>query len=63
MLEARDVAFSYTKDRPILKAMNALVEPGVFLAILGVNGCGKSTLLSCRDDVLSQDSVTILLEC
>lgn len=46
MLEARNVAFSYRKGRPLLVDVSIAVEPGTFTAILGQNGCGKSTLLS-----------------
>lgn len=46
MLEARNVAFAYRKDQPLLEDVSIAVEPGVFTAILGQNGCGKSTLLA-----------------
>lgn len=62
MLEAKEVAYSYVKGRPILKSVSALVEPGSFLAILGVNGCGKSTLMACLDDALKPDSGIVLLD-
>lgn len=62
MLEAREVAFSYLKDRPVLRSVSTTIEPGSFLAILGVNGCGKSTLLSCLDDLLHPDGGAVLLE-
>lgn len=62
MLEAREVAYSYIKARPVLESVSAAVEPGSFLAVLGVNGCGKSTLMSCLDDLLRPDSGCILLD-
>lgn len=62
MLEARELAFSYLKDRPVLRSVSTTVEPGSFLAILGVNGCGKSTLLSCLDDLLHPDGGEVLLD-
>lgn len=46
MLEARNVAFSYRRDRPLLADVSLAAEPGMFTAVLGQNGCGKSTLLS-----------------
>lgn len=52
-LEAHDVAFAYSRDEQVLKSVTASIEPGSFLAILGVNGCGKSTLLDCLDGMLS----------
>lgn len=60
-LTARDIGFSYTKDRQVLERISADIVPGSFLAILGVNGCGKSTFLSCLDGILSAQRGTILL--
>lgn len=62
MLEAEKVAFSYTKNSPVLTSVTAAVESGSFLAILGVNGCGKSTLLSCMDDLLKPQGGTIRID-
>lgn len=46
MLEARNLAFSFKRNRPLLTDVSLQVQPGTFTAILGRNGCGKSTLLS-----------------
>lgn len=46
MLEARHLAFSFKRNRPLLTDVSLSVPPGTFTAILGRNGCGKSTLLS-----------------
>lgn len=46
MLEARNLAFSFKRNRPLLADVSLQVQPGTFTAILGRNGCGKSTLLS-----------------
>lgn len=62
MLEAYDVAFSYGRNHPVLKSVETHIEPGSFLAILGVNGCGKSTLLSCLNALLSPARGSILLD-
>lgn len=46
MLEARNLVFSFKRNRPLLADVSLQVQPGTFTAILGRNGCGKSTLLS-----------------
>ncbi len=46
MLEARNLAFSFKRNRPLLTDVSLQVQPGTFTAVLGRNGCGKSTLLS-----------------
>lgn len=60
-LVARDVAYAYGKNAPVLKRVSADIVPGSFLAILGVNGSGKSTLMSCLDGMLSPERGTITI--
>jgi iron complex transport system ATP-binding protein len=44
--EARGVSFSYpAAARPAVRAVDAIIEPATFVAVLGPNGSGKSTLL------------------
>lgn len=61
-LVARDVSFSYAKNKAVLESVSASVVPGSFLAILGVNGCGKTTLLSCLDGLLRPSSGVVLVD-
>ena len=42
----RDVAFSYTPDRPLLQNLSLDVRPGQRIAIVGPTGCGKTTLIN-----------------
>ena len=42
----RDVAFSYTPDRPLLQNLSLDVQPGQRIAIVGPTGCGKTTLIN-----------------
>lgn len=41
-----NVAFSYTKERELIKNLNLHVKPGQRIAIVGPTGCGKSTLIN-----------------
>ena len=40
------VAFSYTKDSPVLKDVSFSIEPGQMVGIVGPTGSGKSTVVS-----------------
>ncbi len=45
MLEAKEVAFSYQMEKPIIHDFSFILEKGERIAIIGKNGYGKSTLL------------------
>ena len=45
-VDLENVAFSYTRDRELIKNLNLHVEPGQRIAIVGPTGCGKSTLIN-----------------
>lgn len=40
------VAFSYDKEKPLIKDLNLKVQKGQRVAIVGPTGCGKSTLIN-----------------
>ena len=44
-IELRDVSFSYTEGRPVLKHINLTVPKGKTIALVGQSGSGKSTLV------------------
>ena len=62
MLEARNVAFSFKRDQPLLRDVSLAVEPGTFTAILGQNGCAKSTLLSLMTAARTPHAGEVLLD-
>lgn len=41
-----NVAFSYSKDKELIKNFNLEVNPGQRVAIVGPTGCGKTTLIN-----------------
>ena len=45
MLKVNDIAFAYSKDKPLLKNINFSLKKGEHLCVMGESGCGKSTLL------------------
>ena len=44
-IELRNVSFSYTEGRPVLKDINLTVPKGKTIALVGQSGSGKSTLV------------------
>ncbi len=45
MLQVNNIAFTYNKDKPLLKGINFKLDKGEHLCVMGESGCGKSTLL------------------
>ncbi len=45
-VEMENVAFSYSKDKELIKNLNLSVESGNRIAIVGPTGCGKTTLVN-----------------
>jgi ATP-binding cassette subfamily F protein uup len=45
VIEAKDIAFAYTPDQPIVQSFSTLIMRGDKIGIIGPNGSGKTTLL------------------
>ena len=53
ILDVRNLAFGYHKDRILFRNVNFSVDKGEIFCILGSNGIGKSTLLNCIANLLT----------
>ncbi len=45
-VDIKDVAFSYSKDKELIKDLDITVQPGERVAIVGPTGCGKTTMIN-----------------
>ena len=45
-VEIKEVSFSYSPDKELIKNFNLKVQPGQRIAIVGPTGCGKTTLIN-----------------
>jgi ABC-type multidrug transport system fused ATPase/permease subunit len=43
-IEFRNVSFGYLPERPIIKNLSFMVQPGTRVAFVGTSGSGKSTI-------------------
>ena len=60
-LELRHLTFSFG-DRPVLKDVDLVVEPGQTVAIVGATGSGKTTLLSVLPRLIDPPPGTVFLD-
>lgn len=44
-IEFQNVSFSYVGEKRVLKSVDFIIEPGMFVALVGPSGAGKSTLV------------------
>jgi phosphonate transport system ATP-binding protein len=58
-LEASLLWFSYAVDRPVLRGVSLLAEPGQITMVLGVSGSGKTTLLKLCKGLLAPQRGTV----
>ncbi len=57
----KDVAFNYSKDKPVFTKLNFKIKKGQVVALVGSTGSGKSTIISLLNGLypISKGSITI----
>ncbi len=61
-IEISDVAFSYSKEKELIKNFNLSVKSGEKVAIVGPTGCGKTTLINLLMRFYNADKGQILVD-
>ncbi|MFZ5841534.1 MAG: peptidase domain-containing ABC transporter [Pseudomonadota bacterium] len=62
-IELRNLGFRYADTEPfVFKGVNAKIEPGQSVAIIGGSGCGKTTLMKVMLGLLSPSEGEILID-
>ena len=61
-VEIKDLAFSYRKDKPLIRNFNLKVHKGQRIAIVGPTGCGKTTFINLLMRFYDPDEGQILLD-
>ena len=61
-VDVKDVEFSYTADRELIKDLNISVKSGRRVAIVGPTGCGKTTIINLLMRFYDVDSGSICVD-
>ncbi|MGN6444995.1 ABC transporter ATP-binding protein [Amnibacterium sp.] len=61
-LEFEHVAFSYEPDKPLIRDLSLVAEPGHTIAIVGPTGAGKTTLVNLMERFYELDAGRITLD-
>ncbi len=61
-VEFKDVHFSYSKEREILKGLSFTIEPGKVTAIVGTSGAGKTTAVDLLMKLYDPNKGEILID-
>ena len=61
-VEIKDVSFSYTPEKPLIKDFNLSVKKGSRVAIVGPTGCGKTTVINLLMRFYDVDSGAIYVD-
>ena len=62
-VDIRNISFSYTKDKPLIRDFSVYIPSGSRVAIVGPTGCGKTTLIGLLMRFYDIDSGEILVDC
>ena len=61
-LEIRDLAFSYDREKPLLRDLSLHAKPGQRIALVGPTGCGKTTFINLLMRFYEPDQGRILVD-
>ncbi|AFZ34925.1 Xenobiotic-transporting ATPase [Stanieria cyanosphaera PCC 7437] len=61
-VEYRQVSFSYSSNKTVLKNIDLIVNPGETIALVGASGAGKSTLVNLLPRFYNTDAGKILID-
>ncbi len=61
-IDIRNISFSYTEDKPLIRDFSVRVPHGSRVAIVGPTGCGKTTLIGLLMRFYDVDSGEILVD-
>ena len=61
-IQAKNLSFSYLKDRQVIRDISLSVPQGRITALIGANGCGKSTLFHLLTGKLKPSDGVIYLD-
>ncbi len=59
LLSAKNVSFSYDKQKKVIDGFSLDIEKGEYIAVIGHNGSGKSTLAKLFNGLLKPDAGTL----
>ena len=62
-VDIRNISFSYSKDKPLIRDFSVYIPSGSRVAIVGPTGCGKTTLIGLLMRFYDIDSGEILVDC
>ena len=61
VLQAENLNFGYTSDKPLVKDVNLTIDPNDRVCVIGKNGKGKTTLLKILGGIIEPDTGKVIL--
>lgn len=61
VLQAENINFGYTSDKPLINDVNLTIDPNDRVCVIGKNGKGKTTLLKILGGIIKPDTGNVIL--